>query len=369
MSPESSLRRSAGSLAACVVLRRQRAKESLRRRTASASAPSRALRGSALHPPLAKPTFVLLQTDGTPYDLARETAGKIVLLFFGYTHCPDVCPLHMANIAAVLAKMPWEEREAVRVIFVTTDPERDTPERLGTWLAGFDPEFVGLRGAADTVSNIQKSLGIVPAARQPSTDSSTEYLVGHAAQVIAFGRDNVARVVYPFGTRQDDWAHDLPILARGEGETASAAAHHSSPPDLSVLERAIAPAIIAAGPDSARGVLYLTIKAGAADDTLYTVTPIGGGVASLHESTARAGSVTMNHVHSIQIPARSLLAMLPGGIHVMLDSMPRRLTPGTSLPLELQFAGGKKVIVPGTVVSYAQLDSVLARARAAFSVR
>lgn len=328
------------------------------------------LRASPLSEPLAKPAFVLSRTDGTAYDFARETQGKVALLFFGYTNCPDVCPLHMANIAAVLAKMPWEQREAIRVIFVTTDPERDTPERLGTWLAGFDPAFVGLRGAADTISAIQKSLGIVPASRQPSADSSQEYLVGHAAQVIAFGRDNVARVVYPFGTRQDDWAHDLPILARGSVDVQAAASDRSSQPDVSVLERAIAPAIIVPATDSGRGALYLTIQnAGSMDDTLYSVSPIGGGVASLHVSTASAGSVTMKQVRSIQIPARSVLTMLPGGMHVMLDSVPRRLKPGGALPLELRLARGQKVIIPGNIVTYAQLDSVLVLARGSISIR
>ncbi|MGH7695548.1 MAG: SCO family protein [Gemmatimonadaceae bacterium] len=327
------------------------------------------LRGTPLGEPLAKPTFVLTRTDGHAYDFARETQGKVALLFFGYTHCPDVCPLHMANIAAVLAKMPWEEREAIRVVFVTTDPERDTPERLGSWLAGFDREFVGLRGAPDTITAIQKSLGLVPASRQPSPDTSKEYLVGHAAQVIAFGRDNVARVVYPFGTRQDHWAHDLPMLARGEGNTPAATAHHDMQPDVSVLERAIGPAVIVAGTDGARGALYLTIQAGYMGDTLYAVTPIGGGVASLHLSTASAGPVTMKPTQSITIPASSLLAMQPGGMHVMLDSMPRRLVPGSSIALELELSAGKKVIVPGTVVTYAQLDSVLALVRASFVPR
>lgn len=326
------------------------------------------LRGMPLGEPLAKPTFLLTRTDGHAYDFARETQGKVALLFFGYTHCPDVCPLHMANIAAVLGKMPWEEREAIRVVFVTTDPERDTPVRLGSWLAGFDPEFVGLRGAPDTINAIQKSLGLVPASRQPSADSSKEYLVGHAAQVIAFGRDNVARVAYPFGTRQDDWAHDLPMLARGEGDTP-AAAHHDTQPDVSLVERAIAPAVIVAGTDSARGAIYLTIRAGPMGDTLYSVTPIGGGVASLHVSTASAGSVTMKPTRSIAIPAGSLLAMRPGGMHVMLDLVSRRLVPGSSIPLELEFSAGKRVIVPGTVVTYAQLDSVLALARASFVAR
>ncbi len=328
------------------------------------------LRATPLSEPLAKPTFVLSRTDGTAYDFTRETQGKVALLFFGYTNCPDVCPLHMANIAAVLAKMPWEQRDAIRVIFVTTDPERDTPVRLGTWLADFDHAFVGLRGAADTIDAIQRSLGLVPASREPSADSAQEYLVGHAAQVIAFGRDNVARVVYPFGTRQDDWAHDLPILASGASDIAAAAMQHSSKPDVSVLERAIAPAVIVPATDSTRGALYLTIQnAAAVEDTLYAVSPIGGGVATLHVSTASAGSVTMKQVRAIQIPAGTLLAMLPGGVHVMLDSMPRRLTPGSSLPLELQFARIKKVIIPGTVVTYAQLDSVLALQRASFSVR
>ncbi|HJU73814.1 MAG TPA: SCO family protein, partial [Gemmatimonadaceae bacterium] len=156
--------------------------------------------------------FVLSRSDGTPYDFVRETDGKVALLFFGYTNCPDVCPLHMANIAAVLAKMPWEERNAVRVVFVTTDPERDTPERLQRWLGAFDPAFVGLHGPRASVAQLERSLGLSPAVR--GSDTAGSYSVSHAAQVIAFGRDNIARVAYPFGTRQEDWAHDLPRLVR-----------------------------------------------------------------------------------------------------------------------------------------------------------
>ena len=169
------------------------------------------LRGRPLPEPLAKPSFVLARSDGTPYDFVRETDDKVALLFFGYTNCPDVCPLHMANIAAVLKKMPWEDRNAIRVVFVTTDPERDTPERLRDWLSGFDPSFIGLHGERASVAAVERSLGLAPAAR--ASDTGT-YAVNHAAQVIAFGRDNVARVVYPFGTRQEDWAHDLPRLVR-----------------------------------------------------------------------------------------------------------------------------------------------------------
>ncbi|MGQ0538426.1 MAG: SCO family protein [Gemmatimonadaceae bacterium] len=169
------------------------------------------LRGSALARPVARPAFVLRRSDGASYDFAQETTGRVTLLFFGYTYCPDICPLHMANIAAVLKKLSWEERQAISVVFVTTDPERDTPERLRQWLADFDPSFVGLRGPIAEVNRIQQSLGLPPAAREAGADS--RYLVGHAAQVLAFAKDDSARAVYPFGTRQEDWAHDLPILA------------------------------------------------------------------------------------------------------------------------------------------------------------
>lgn len=172
-----------------------------------------ALRGTALAEPWERPAFTLTATDGHPYDFRAETAGYLTLLFFGYTHCPDVCPVHMANLAAVLPKLPPGVASRVKVVFVTTDPERDTAERLRRWLDGFDPRFVGLVGPLDSVNAIQQRIGLAPAIQQPTADGAN-YLVGHAAQVIAYSPDGRAHAVYPFGTRQADWAHDLPWLAR-----------------------------------------------------------------------------------------------------------------------------------------------------------
>ena len=100
-------------------------------------------------------------------------------------------------------------------MFVTTDPARDTPEKLQTWLANFDPSFIGLRGTPEQVKAIEKSVGVAPAVAG-APDSSGSYEVGHAAQVIAFTPDDSAHVVYPFGTRQADWAHDLAAARAGE---------------------------------------------------------------------------------------------------------------------------------------------------------
>lgn len=177
-------------------------------------------RGILLPEPLAKPAFTLPDTEGKPFAFREETEGQVVLLFFGYTHCPDVCPVHMANLAAVLDRLPYATRRAIRVVFATTDPERDTPERLRGWLDRFDPAFVGLRGDLAEVNRIQEELGLPPALREER--SAGEYLVGHASQILAFGRDGMARVAYPFGTRQADWAHDLPrLVGVGEGPTTT----------------------------------------------------------------------------------------------------------------------------------------------------
>lgn len=167
-------------------------------------------RGAVLPTPRPKVDFTLLATDTTPYDFRRETDGYVTLLLFGYTHCPDICPLHLSNIAAVLHKLPPSVANQVRVVFVTTDGERDTPQRIRAWLDQFDREFVGLRGSLEQVNAIQHAVGL-PSAIIDTTDTG-EYVVSHAAQVIAYTKDDLAHIVYPFGTRQADWAHDLPRL-------------------------------------------------------------------------------------------------------------------------------------------------------------
>jgi protein SCO1/2 len=171
------------------------------------------LRGTLLQTPLPKPDFVLTATDETPFDFRRETEGTVTLLFFGFTNCPDVCPVHMANLGAVLRKSLPEVARRVRVVFVTTDPEHDTPARLRAWLDRFSPGFVGLTGPIDSVNAIQARLNLPRAVQVPTADG---YTIGHAAHVIAFTADDSAHVVYPFGTRQEDWAHDLPQLVSGQ---------------------------------------------------------------------------------------------------------------------------------------------------------
>ena len=171
------------------------------------------LHGRILPAPLTKPDFVLSDMNGEPFDFLEETDGFVTLLFFGYTYCPDVCPIHMSSIASVLQQMTPVEAAKFRVVFVTTDPERDTPARLQQWLGAFDRNFIGLTGPLAQVNEIQTSIGLGASFREDLPNG--EYGMAHAAQVLAYTTDNLAHVAYPFGTRQADWAHDLPLLIRG----------------------------------------------------------------------------------------------------------------------------------------------------------
>jgi protein SCO1/2 len=172
------------------------------------------LRGSVIDSPVPKPDLTLTDTNGEAFDLRAETEGYLTLVFFGYTYCPDVCPVHMANLGAVFGDLIPEVRDRIKVVFVSTDPERDTPERLRSWLDNFDRAFVGLRGSLDDINAALSSI-LLPRVAVIPGEHGSEPLIGHPSSILAFGPDGTAQVRYPFGVRQSDWAHDLPLLVEG----------------------------------------------------------------------------------------------------------------------------------------------------------
>lgn len=143
--------------------------------------------------------------------LGKKTEGYVTLLFFGYTFCPDQCPTHMANLGAALKKMPAGIADQVKLVFVTTDPARDTPEALRHWLNLFDRRFIGLSGTERAIESVQRAAGVPPATKTRPVNGN--YAVGHANFVLAYSRDNLAHVIYPGGVSKD-WVHDLPLLIK-----------------------------------------------------------------------------------------------------------------------------------------------------------
>jgi protein SCO1/2 len=178
-----------------------------------ADSPEATYRGGLVTPPLPKPKFTLTDTSGAPFDFWSKTQGSVTLLFFGYTYCPDQCPLHMANIAVGLKKIPASVTDQVKMVFVTTDPARDSPEVLRRWLDHFDKRFIGLTGSEAAIVAAQRAAGVPLAVKTGLANG--DYGVGHASFVLAYTKDNLAHVIYPSGVAQQDWVHDLPFLVKG----------------------------------------------------------------------------------------------------------------------------------------------------------
>lgn len=171
------------------------------------------LHGVSLDPVRARPAFTLTATDGRDFAFAERTRGQLTFLFFGYTNCPDICPVHVANIAAAISRLPFADRERAQLVFVTTDPDRDSTAALRTWLDHFDTRFVGLTGPIERIDSVQKALGL-PVSYREAARPDGSYGVGHAAQVLVITEDDSLRFAYGFGTRQGDWDADLPTLLR-----------------------------------------------------------------------------------------------------------------------------------------------------------
>jgi protein SCO1/2 len=168
-----------------------------------------------LDKPFEKPDLVLTDTHGKKYDLRKETQGKPTLIYFGYTNCPDVCPLTMSNIAVAKKQLPKAEQDELRVVFVTTDPERDTPAALGKWLKGIDAQVVGLSGDFDTIQAGARTLGI--SIEPPHKDKNGKMVSTHGTQVVAFSpKTDAGYVIYTEDAQVDDYIKDLPKLIEGE---------------------------------------------------------------------------------------------------------------------------------------------------------
>src|ERR1700686_4953145 len=118
--------------------------------------------GGLVSPPAPKPRFTLTDTSGAPYDLQAKTQGYVTLLFFGYTHCPDMCPLQMNMIARALKTLSPAVQSQFTVVFVTTDPERDTPQVLRSWLDHFDKRLIGPTGSEAAIEAAQIAANLSP---------------------------------------------------------------------------------------------------------------------------------------------------------------------------------------------------------------
>ncbi|HIT75648.1 MAG TPA: SCO family protein [Candidatus Avipropionibacterium avicola] len=160
--------------------------------------------------PYQVPEDSLTDTSGQSYNLSSSPATPVTLVFFGYTHCPDVCITVMSDLAVALKRSEDGVRDRITVAFVTTDPARDDPDTIRSWLDRFDPSFVGLTGDLDVIKDMAEQLGVVVEGMKKLPSGG--YEVGHGAQVIGVRQDEGGVIVWTPSTPVGDLRNDLSRL-------------------------------------------------------------------------------------------------------------------------------------------------------------
>lgn len=163
-------------------------------------------RGTVLDPPVPVPDFQLVDEHGQPFRLSDQR-GRVVLFFFGYSSCPDVCPTTLATWRRVHEAL-GEDAERVRFVFVTVDPERDTPERLGMHVDAFQPDFVGLTGSQAELEAVYQVFDVFHE-KDTSSQSALGYLVSHNATTFVVDPQGQWRLRESYGTLVEDLVHDI----------------------------------------------------------------------------------------------------------------------------------------------------------------
>lgn len=161
------------------------------------------------YPPAAE--FSLERSDGTSFQLS-QMRGRVVLLFFGYTSCPDICPTTLAELNQAMGRLRESEADRVQVIFITVDPERDTPERVQEYVNHFNPGFIGLSGSLEQLPKVWSDYGVFREIVEGT--SALGYIVNHTARVTLIDANGAMRISFSFDTPVDDIVHDLKLILK-----------------------------------------------------------------------------------------------------------------------------------------------------------
>jgi len=166
--------------------------------------------GAVLTEPYDVPDVALVDTDGADYSLATDVTTPLTLVFFGYTHCPDVCQMIMSTITSGLTRLSPDERAQVGVVFVTTDPARDDASTLRSYLDQFDDGFTGLTSDLGTISAVAEDLGVYVAKGEKLPGGG--YEVDHSTPVVGLDDRGSAPIVWTEGTSSAEFALDIEKL-------------------------------------------------------------------------------------------------------------------------------------------------------------
>lgn len=301
------------------------------------SASAAEMRTGTFSPPRQAPDFALQGSQGKDLKLSSYR-GKVVAVGFGYTHCPDVCPTTLAELAQARRELGAAAGN-FQVIYITVDPERDTAKRLQQYVSAFDPSFLGATGTPEQLAAVREAYGI-QAVRQDNPDRPSSYSVHHSSYVYLVDRGGKLRAMLPFGVAVQDVVHDVKTLL------AAAPAG----PDVKVAEAWARAAPMMEGAEARKGsgngaVYARLVNAGSEPDELVAVSGDVAGAVELHESYRRMGMMMMRKVAAVKVPAGGEAALKPGGFHVMLVDLKRPLKAGDTLHMSFLFSRAGRVPV------------------------
>ena len=168
------------------------------------------IHGTVLDPPFEVRSTPLTDTDGQPYSLTEDTDRDLTLVFFGYINCPDICQTVMANLASAMTRLDEADRERVDVVYVTTDPARDTEQAIADYLPHFDEDFVGLTGDLRTIIEVAEPLGV--GITQGEKLPSGGYDITHGTTITGIDAEDEGSVYWSQDTSSSDFAEDIHTL-------------------------------------------------------------------------------------------------------------------------------------------------------------
>jgi protein SCO1/2 len=293
-------------------------------------------RGTALDSAIPAGEFTLTDQDSQSFVLS-DHRSKIVLLFFGYAYCPDVCPYTLSTWKQVQDALS-EDSDKVEFVFVTVDPDRDTVAQLRKHLSVYSSNFYGLTGTPDELQPVYDSFGVYRE-RVSVSESATGYLMNHTARIFVIEGNGEWRLSYPFDAPAEDIVHDIRQLLK----TASTG------PSLEVRDVwSRATASDSKGTAGGTGVVYLTIvNHGTEPDHLISARSEVAEVVEIHETIMRGDRMMMQPVpEGVSIPVGEPVALKPAGAHLMLIGLKRPLVAEDQLEVVLEFEkSGTKTVV------------------------
>ena len=315
-------------------------------------------RGTALDSPIPVADFTLTDQRNRPFRLS-DHRGEIILLFFGYAYCPDVCPYTLSTWKQVQNALQ-DTSDRLKFVFVTVDPARDTVEQLRKHLSVYSPNFYGLTDTPEKLQPVYDAFGVYRE-KVSISNRATGYLMNHTSRIFLIEATGEWRLSYPFDAKAEDIVHDVrQLLARGlHGPQIRAENGWSWPVAISaeteIPTESIDDTSLSSGHNrpakrnmGSNGVVYVTlVNDGNKSDRLIAVHSEISEFAEIHETKIIDDRMMMRPVEGgLEIPANGQLELKPAGAHIMLIGLRQPLRGGDRFEVLLEFekSGSKRLV-------------------------